>query len=278
MNSFHNETCETLLTNALFLFWGFRVAVVTGGNKGIGFEICRQLASNGLEVILTARDEKRGLDAVDSLKGSGLVGVGFHQLDVTDPVSVASLANFIESHFGKLDILVEPYNMAEDCLKTNFYGVKHVTEALLSLLHLSDSPRIVNISSLYGLLSFIPNERIRQKLDDTDSLTEDDLDEVTQSFLSDFKGGLLETNGWPTSPSAYKISKAVLNAYTRILAKKQPKVIMNCVHPGFVKTDMTLNLGVFTPEEGARGPMKLALLPNDSPSGLFFDQTELSTF
>ncbi|KAK1314466.1 Salutaridine reductase [Acorus calamus] len=168
--------------------------------------------------------------------------------------------------------------MAEDCLKTNFYGIKHVTEALLPLLHLSHSPRIVNISSLYGLLSFIPNDRIRQKLDDIDSLTEDDLHEVTQSFLSDFKGGLLETNGWPTSPSAYKISKAALNAYTRILAKKQPKVIMNSVHPGFVKTDITLNLGVFTPEEGARGPVKLALMPDGSPSGLFFDQTELSTF
>ncbi|KAK1314700.1 Salutaridine reductase [Acorus calamus] len=168
--------------------------------------------------------------------------------------------------------------MAEFCLKTNFFGVKQVTEALLPLLNLSDSARIVNVSSIYGLLSYITNERTRERLDNIESLTEEGLNEVIQNFLNDFKEGLLEKNGWPASPSAYKMSKAAVNAYTRILAKKYPRFIINCVTPGFVKTDINFNTGVSTPEEGARGPVKLALLPDGSPSGFFYNQTELSVF
>jgi (+)-neomenthol dehydrogenase len=81
--------------------------VVTGANKGIGFEICRQLASKGIVVVLTSRNEKRGLESVQKLKESGLSDfVVFHQLDVADINSIASLADFIKSQFGKLDILV----------------------------------------------------------------------------------------------------------------------------------------------------------------------------
>lgn len=84
-----------------------RYAVVTGGNKGIGLEICRQLAFNGVTVVLTARDKKKGMEAVENLHQSGLADfVIFHQLDVLDSASIASLADFVESHFGKLDILV----------------------------------------------------------------------------------------------------------------------------------------------------------------------------
>lgn len=87
-----------------------RYTVVTGANKGIGFEICKQLASKGITVVLTARDERRGLEAVEKLKQQlGLSDsdqVVFHQLDVIDPNSIASLANLIKTRFGKLDILV----------------------------------------------------------------------------------------------------------------------------------------------------------------------------
>lgn len=92
------------------LLGGFcRYAVVTGANRGIGLEICRQLASNGIRVVLTSRDEKRGLEAVETLRQE--IGVSdqslvFHQLDVTDPASIKSLAQFVETQFGKLDILV----------------------------------------------------------------------------------------------------------------------------------------------------------------------------
>ena len=84
----------------------FRVAVVTGGNKGIGLEVCRQLASRGVMVILTARDEKKGSEAVDMLHGSGLPDVQFHRLDVSDSTDAARLAEFIQEKFGRLDILV----------------------------------------------------------------------------------------------------------------------------------------------------------------------------
>ncbi|KAM7491357.1 hypothetical protein LguiA_034278 [Lonicera macranthoides] len=192
-----------------------RCAVVTGGNKGIGLEICRQLASNGIKVILTARDEKKGIKAVEELKACGLFDVLFHQLDVKDSSSIASFAKFIGTNFNKLDILIQgrsdvetrstapqsppstdqattspalrpgdslslrqpatqpltqeavndenahllggiieqTYEMAKECLETNYYGTKRVTEALLPLLQLSNSPRIVNLSSYYGELS-----------------------------------------------------------------------------------------------------------------------------
>ncbi|GAU17539.1 hypothetical protein TSUD_340830 [Trifolium subterraneum] len=139
--------------------------VVTGANKGIGFEICKQLASKGTIVIVTARDEDRGLQALDKLKQelnlamSHNENVIFHHLDLTDPNSIASLANFIKTHFGKLDILVnnaglltENEELTEACLKTNYYGTKGLTKALIPLLQFSNSPRTVNVSSTMGRL------------------------------------------------------------------------------------------------------------------------------
>ncbi|KAF5760299.1 putative (+)-neomenthol dehydrogenase [Helianthus annuus] len=87
-------------------FINFRCAVVTGANKGIGFEICRQLALNKIQVILTARNESRGIEAVKKLNASGVQNVIFHQLDVKDPTSISHLVKFIETHFKKIDILV----------------------------------------------------------------------------------------------------------------------------------------------------------------------------
>ena len=83
-----------------------RVAVVTGGNKGIGWEVCRQLAGNGVTVVLTARDEAKGAAAVEKLRDLGLSDVLFHQLDITDAPSIARIAEFLKTRFGKLDILV----------------------------------------------------------------------------------------------------------------------------------------------------------------------------
>ncbi|THG17171.1 hypothetical protein TEA_005881 [Camellia sinensis var. sinensis] len=207
-----------------------RIAVVTGGNKGIGLEICRQLASNGTMVILTARDEKRGLETVENLKACGLSHILFHQLEVTDQASIASMADFIKNKFGKLDILV------------------------------------------------VLNEKAKKELSDTDSLTEEKVEEVLKRYLEDLKEDLLETKGWPVNFSAYIMSKAALNAYTRVLAKKYPNIAINAVSPGFVKTDLNHHRGILTVEQGAKGPVMLALLPNGGPSGLFYDQMEVSTF
>ncbi|XP_075670626.1 short-chain dehydrogenase/reductase 1-like [Castanea sativa] len=288
-----------------------RYAVVTGSNKGIGFETVRQLASKGVKVVLTARDEKKGLETVQKLKDFGLSDlVLFHQLDVGNPANIASLADFINTRFGRLDILVnnagivgaivdlselniffqvqerpstEPkkpiqtYESVKACVETNYYGAKKTAEALIPLLQLSDSPRIVNVSSSAAKFVDIPNELVRGVFTDPKNLTEENVEEVLSEFLKDFKEGSLETKGWGHS-SAYVLSKAALNAYTKILAKRYPSFCINCVCPGFVKTDINWNTGKVPIEEGAAHPVRLALLPKGGPSGLFFVQQELSPF
>ncbi|KAI3741531.1 hypothetical protein L1987_59205 [Smallanthus sonchifolius] len=293
-----------------------RYAIVTGGNRGIGLEICRQLASNGVKVILTSRNQSRGEEAVEKLSVFGLSNVVFHQLDINDQSSIACLVKFVQTHFRKLDILVnnaaelgliihdkefraggggnvqvtdekahllsniiqEPYELGEKCLKTNYYATKTVTESLIPLLQLSKSPRIVNVSSIYGDLYWFHNDKLKEELQDIDNLTEERIDEIIQWFLTDFKTGKLQKNGWPLTVSAYKVSKAALNAYTRLMARKFENIFVNCVHPGYVMTDMTYQTGFITVEEGAKGPVMAALLPDNGPSGVYFDQTQIATF
>ncbi|XAR63115.1 hypothetical protein NMG60_11022945 [Bertholletia excelsa] len=151
-------------------------------------------------------------------------------------------------------------------------------EAFIPLLQLSDSPRIVNVSASIGKLKNIPSEWVRGVLSDEENLTEEKVDGILNEFLKDFKDGSLESKGWPAFLSAYTLSKAALNAYTRIVAKKQPSMYINCVCPGFVKTEMNLNSGILPVEEGAASPVRLALLPNGGPSGLFFVREEVSSF
>ncbi|WRX08170.1 Short-chain dehydrogenase/reductase SDR - like 1, partial [Theobroma cacao] len=169
-------------------------------------------------------------------------------------------------------VLSQTYEAGEECLKTNYYGAKRTAEAFVPLLQLSNSPRIVNVSSLLGKLMNIPSEQLKGVFRDVD--TEEKLDELLSEFLKDFKEGSLESKGWPTCISAYTVSKVAMNAYTRILARRYPKFSINCVCPGFVKTDMSFNTGKLTVEEGAATPVKLALWPNGGPSGLFFMEAE----
>lgn len=294
-----------------------RVAVVTGGNKGIGLEVCRQLAADGITVVLTARDETRGVEAAEKLSGMGLSSVVFHQLEVTDSSSVARLADFLKTRFGKLDILVnnaavggmeyvqgvdtnkeqfvsmdkkqrlawlnkqgrETYDAAKNGVQTNYYGTKIVIQALLPLLlQSSGEGRIVNVSSDFGLLRVVNNEDLRKELDDVDNLTEERLDEVLDSFLKDFEAGALEAHGWPTAFAAYKTAKVAMNAYTRILARRHPELRVNCAHPGYVKTDMTIDSGFLTPEEGGRNVVTVALLPDGGPTGAFFAEGKEASF
>ena len=124
----------------------------------------------------------------------------------------------------------------------------------------------------------IPNGWPKEVLSDVQNLTEEKIDDLLNEFLKDFKGGSLETKGWPLDMSAYTISKAALNAYTRVLAKKYPSFCINAVCPGYVKTDINHNLGIQTPDEGAESAVRLALVPNGSPSGLFFFRSEEASF
>lgn len=114
-------------------------------------------------------------------------------------------------------------------------------------------------------------------LSDAENLTEERVDEVLNKFMKDFKEGALEANGWPAYLSAYVVTKAALNGYTRALAKKYPSILINCVCPGYVKTDINFNSGFLTVEEGAESLLRLALLPDGGPSGLFFFRNEVSS-
>ncbi|XP_047982653.1 (-)-isopiperitenone reductase-like [Salvia hispanica] len=295
-----------------------RYALITGANKGIGLEICRQLASKGIVVILASRDEKRGIEARQKLKEFD--NVVFQQLDVANPASVAAVFEFIKSRFGRLDILVnnagnrgldvdgdasllaeyiladctffeaggqtEPFHPkaegklvvtlkgAEECMETNYYGAKRVTEALIPLLQLSDSPRIVNVSSTLGCLVLQPNEWAKGVLSSKEGLSEERVDEVVQEFLNDLKENKVKEKQWPPHLAAYKVSKAALNAYTWVAAQRHPRFLINAVCPGFARTDITYNHGPLSEAEAAEAPVKMALLPDGGPSGSFFHRSE----
>ncbi|KAK8264656.1 hypothetical protein V6Z12_D12G123600 [Gossypium hirsutum] len=252
-----------------------RYAVVTGSNRGIGFEICKQLATKGMTVVLTARDETNGVEAVGKLK----------QFGFSETVVVFQcLADFVKTQFGRLDILVNNAGIGgvtadEDALRGGVLGKPAATcETLLPLLHLSDSPRIINISSSMGQLKNISNEWAKAVLGDAENLTEDKVDQVLRIFMNDFKEDSLEAKGWPTLLATYSISKAAMNGYARVLAKKYPSFQINCVCPGSVKTDINYNTGLLPVEEGAESAVRLVLLPNNGPSGHFFVRMAQSEF
>jgi NAD(P)-dependent dehydrogenase (short-subunit alcohol dehydrogenase family) len=213
-----------------------RTAVVTGGNRGIGLEVGRQLAGDGFRVILGSRDLDKGVRAAE-----GLANAEARRLDVEDPASVAELAAGLES----LDVLVNnaaafydtwqtgvdaDLDVVRDAFETNVLGAWRVTQACLPLLRRSPSARIVNVSSGAGQ-------------------------------LSDMGGG---------SP-AYRVSKTALNALTRILAVelRSDGILVNSVCPGWVATDMG-GPGGRPVEEGAASVVWAVRLPDDGPTGGFF--------
>nr|CAB3503503.1 unnamed protein product [Digitaria exilis] len=236
-----------------------RLAVVTGGNKGIGLEVCRQLALQGV--------------TVNNAAISGIVAdeEGLKALNIdAETWTSGRAANLLK------EVFQNTYDEAFNCLNTNYYGCKRVTEALLPLLKQSTSgARIVNCSSLASELKRMPNEKLRNDLCNINIWDEDRIEAVLKTFLEDLKNGRLEEAGWPMMLPTYSVSKMVINLYTRIMARRYPEMRINCVRPGFVKTDLCWNLGVLTPEQGARGPVMLALLPDDGPTGCYFDQTEM---
>jgi NAD(P)-dependent dehydrogenase (short-subunit alcohol dehydrogenase family) len=215
------------------------IAVVTGGNRGIGFEICRQLAERGARVVLTARKPAAGQTAVKKLAAQALAAA-FHPLDVTDGKSIAALHDFLKASYGHLDVLINNAGIiAEDeapalkvdlgaireTLETNALGPLHLAQRLVPLLRRGSSTRIVNMSSGMGA-------------------------------LTDNDGGY----------AAYRISKTVLNAVTAILAAElRGAVAVNAVCPGWVRTDMGGRHATRDVAEGADTAVWLAL---DAPPTL----------
>ncbi|MEU7888857.1 SDR family oxidoreductase [Microbispora bryophytorum] len=229
------------------------IALVTGANKGIGYEIAAGLGALGWSVGVGVRDEGRREGAVEKLRAAGVDAFGV-PLDVTDDASVAAAAGLIEERAGRLDVLVnnagitggmpqtpttvDPATMRA-AVETNVIGVIRVTNAMLPLLRRSASPRIVNMSSTVGSLT-------RQT-----------------------------TPGAETGPisAAYAPSKTFLNAVTVQYAKelRDTNILINAGCPGFCATDLNGFRGVRTPEQGAAIAIRLATLPDDGPTGGFFD-------
>ncbi|XP_022957511.1 (+)-neomenthol dehydrogenase-like [Cucurbita moschata] len=261
------------------------VAVVTGANKGIGFALVRRLAQSELTVILTARDEARGLQAVETLRNEGL-HVLFRRLDVSDPVSISAFAAWFTANFQALDILVNnaavSFNQinqnsvehAETVLKTNFYGAKLLTEALLPYFRSSPSrSRILNITSRLGTIDRVRNMKVKEILQSKD-LAEEDIHGVVCAFLEDVQRGTWTNQGWPAVWTDYAVSKLALNSYTKVLANRYGafgSVSVNCFCPGFTQTSMTGGKGTHTADAAALVGARLALLPpHRLPTGQFF--------
>ncbi|MFJ9472769.1 SDR family oxidoreductase [Streptomyces caniferus] len=230
-----------------------RIALVTGANKGIGYEIATGLGTFGCRVGVGARDQERRETAVAKLRAAGVDAFGV-PLDVTDDASVADAAKLIEDRAGRLDVLVNNAGITGSApqlpttadvttvraaVETNVIGVIRVTNAMLPLLRRSSSPRIVNMSSVVGSLT-------RQT-----------------------------TPGTETGPIsvAYAPSKTFLNALTVQYAKElcDTNILINAACPGYCATDLNGFRGVRTPEQGAAIAIRLATLPDDGPSGSFFD-------
>ena len=229
------------------------IALITGANKGIGLEIARQLGTQGITVLIGARDEKRGSEAAEKLQAENIDAHAV-QLDVTNQQSIDAAAKHIESEFGKLDILVNnagigidnapPSQLDMEILRrtyeTNFFGVFAVTKAMLPLLHNSQAGRIVNISSGLGSL--------------------------TQNSDPNYEYAQIKY-------LAYNSSKTALNAMTVQFAHelKDTPIKVNSADPGYVATDINNNNGTRTVQQGASTPVRLATLPADGPTGSYFD-------
>ncbi|KAK9054616.1 hypothetical protein SSX86_025695 [Deinandra increscens subsp. villosa] len=268
------------------------IAVVTGGNRGIGFEITHQLALHGLTVILTSREIAVGEESAKVLQEGGFKVV-FHQLDVIDQQSINTFCSWIKENYGGIDILINnagfnhnigsenSVEFAEKVITINYIGTKNMIKAAIPLMKPNPAgARIVTVSSrlarLNGSKNRISDDALRQQLEDADSLSEELIDGTVNKFLKQVKDGSWTTGGWHQNNTDYSLSKLAANAYTRLVARElagRPegeKIYINCYCPGWVKTAMTGWAGQVTPEEGADTAIWLSLLPDMHISGKFF--------
>lgn len=224
-----------------------KIALVTGGNRGIGFESCRQLARSGFTVLLTARDPNNGNTAVNKLVNDEGLDVIFYLLDVTNKDHIKNISRQVEQQYGSLSVLINnaailydtwqhaidvDLKVVNQAIDTNVYGPWRLCQAFIPIMKRNGHGRIVNVSSLGGSLHY------------------------------------MQEGGTP----AYSISKAALNVLTRRLAAELQGtgILVNSIDPGWLATDMG-GPGGGPVKEGVRGIIWAATLPEDGPSGGFFN-------
>ncbi len=227
-----------------------KIAAVTGGNRGIGFQICRDLAKKGFKAVLTARDPEMGNRSARNLQDEGL-DVEFYPLDVISTESIDKFSEKVLAEFGQLHVLVNNAAILPDeispalsvgleevreTIETNVYGVLRLSQKLIPPMIENNYGRIINLSSGMGQ-------------------------------LSDMGSGYL----------AYRVSKTALNAVTRVLAQETSgyDIQINAVDPGWVKTDMGGPNATSTPEEGADTVVWLSTRPAGEPSGMFYKNRKI---
>jgi NAD(P)-dependent dehydrogenase (short-subunit alcohol dehydrogenase family) len=222
-----------------------RTAIVTGGNRGIGYETCRQLAQRGYRVVLTSRDAAKGAHAANALRQAG-ADIVYHPLDVTQDESIMQLGDFVTREFGAADVLINNAALYLDegrrvlavepqvfrvTMETNVYGPLKLSQTFIPLMLKQNYGRVVNVSSGMGQLSDMGSDT-----------------------------------------PAYRMSKAALNALTLMLAHsvRGTNVLVNAVDPGWVRTDMGGAEAPRNVEQGADTIAWLATLGDDGPTGGFF--------
>lgn len=231
-------------------------ALITGANKGIGFETAKILARKGFFVYLGSRNLENGQSAVENLKAEGLENVSAIELDVTDQRSVEAARAAIGEKTEVLDVLINNAGIAGgfeqsslettadqylSVFETNLFGVVRVTQAFIDLLKKSPEPRIVNVSTSMASLS----------------------------LAADIYG-----NSYPKRYVVYQSSKSALNMYTLNLAYelRDTAFKVNAVCPGWTQTDFTGHQGTSIPEEAGQRIAKYALIGQDGPTGKYFSE------
>ncbi|MGN7358965.1 SDR family oxidoreductase [Paenibacillus sp. SAF-054] len=225
-----------------------KIALVTGANKGIGYEVARQLGEQGITVLVAARTQAVADKTAAELRDQGAEAVGI-ELEVTNAEHIAAMARWIGDTYGRLDILVNNAGIwaekgsyegdaLRDTFEVNTFAPYYITEALLPLLLKSEAGRIVNQSSALGSIQYLLSDELAQRI----------------------------------ATPAYSASKAALNMLTAYWAQKTrgTNLKVNSVHPGLVKTQMGGDKAELSPEDGAKTAVRLATLPEDGPTGGFY--------
>ncbi|CAM3366797.1 SDR family oxidoreductase [Paenibacillus taichungensis] len=222
-----------------------QVALVTGGNRGIGYELVKQLAQTGFRVLLACRDPKTGREAAQKLKESNL-DVSFLRMDVSDQDSIRKAADEVNEKYGRLDVLInnagvyfdenkqlltmEP-ELLENTMDTNFFGVYYVVRSFITLMKKQGYGRIINVSSEMGAMRDMSSR----------------------------------------GTGAYRVSKLAMNGLTQLLAAElQGDIKINAVCPGWVSSDMGGPSAPKNPKQAAQSILWLATIGPDGPSGGFF--------